>query len=251
MTGRPQVRWLPSCGSTNAEAAAWLAADGPHGAAVVAAVQTEGRGRRGRSWWSPEGGLWVSFLLRPELPADRVPMLALAAALAAAEALESLGVDRIALKWPNDLLLSGRKFGGLLAELHPAPPGGAPGVVLGLGIDLDLPAPPPEDLAPLATSIRSELGWAPSRESALDAIQTHLLEACRAVADADGTWLARYRERLLGVGGPARVDVGGESVRGTLAGVGPRGELLIDTPSGRRAVLAGDVHLIAGATAEP
>ncbi len=121
----------------------------PAGTAVVASVQTAGRGSRGRAWASPPGGLWLSLLVRPA-PA-RLELVSLRAGLAVAEALERLGVGgRIGIKWPNDLMLGDRKTGGLLCEArwHGAAPAW---IVIGLGLNVANPPGPP--LAGTATHL--------------------------------------------------------------------------------------------------
>ncbi len=110
-------RHLPTTGSTNDEAAAWARAGAPAGAVVVADAQTRGRGRLGRRWHSPSGAsLYFSVVLRPPLPPHRVPPLTLAAGVAVAEALTALDITP-QLKWPNDVLLDGKKVAGILTEM--------------------------------------------------------------------------------------------------------------------------------------
>ena len=110
-------RWLAETASTNDVAREWALAGAPDGALVVAARQTRGRGRRERTWDSPAGaGLYVSFVLRPEWPADQAPNLAIVAGMAAFHALEKAGVKDLRVKWPNDVLANGRKICGVLVE---------------------------------------------------------------------------------------------------------------------------------------
>ena len=116
--GRPTL-YFPSIGSTNDVAHERAAAGAPDGLLVVADEQTAGRGRLDRRWWAPPGsGLLMSLLLRPPLPLNHAGQLTMCLGLAAVEAIEVVTGLRPALKWPNDLLLDGRKLGGMLTELR-------------------------------------------------------------------------------------------------------------------------------------
>lgn len=161
--GRLGARWLyfPTVGSTNDVAA--LVADGgdSEGAVVIADEQTAGRGRRGRTWFSPPAsGLYVSVVLTPLRarvdPERATSLLPLAAGVALADAVEVVSGLGVALKWPNDLYVARRKLGGILVE---AAGGGSSvdAVVLGYGINVGATTYPPE-LGDRATSLESELG---------------------------------------------------------------------------------------------
>lgn len=154
-----RLLYFARIGSTNDVAMALAASDAAEGAVVIADEQTSGRGRRGRTWFSPPGsGLYTSVVLTPGRSTDpdrATTLLTLTAAVALGEAIEAqtgLGVD---IKWPNDLLAGGRKLVGILAE---GVTGGAGiTVVLGYGINVGPMAYPPE-LSTRATSLETELG---------------------------------------------------------------------------------------------
>src|SRR5262249_7991354 len=137
---------------------------------VVADQQLEGRGRRGRSWRAPAGtSLLASIIVRPRLPQALLSTLSLTTAVAAAEALRRVAKVEARLKWPNDVLVAGKKVAGILLESRMS--GGAGGkssvvTIIGVGINLGQREFPP-DLAAGATSIALETGQAPSRESVL------------------------------------------------------------------------------------
>jgi biotin-(acetyl-CoA carboxylase) ligase len=112
----------------------------PHGTIVVAEEQGAGRGRRGRSWWSPAGGgVWSTVLLRGPIAGASAHLLTLAGAVSVCEAARELGIGRAEVKWPNDLIARGRKFGGLLGECLGGGPEGAALALLGIGVNLALP----------------------------------------------------------------------------------------------------------------
>ena len=150
-------RWFAETASTNDAARDWALAGAPDGALVAAARQTRGRGRRERTWDSPAGtGLYASFVLRPDWPAEQAPNLAIVAGMAAFRALEKAGVKNLRIKWPNDVLAAGKKICGVLVE----PRLGAGRIefaVVGIGINVGQAADDfPPDLRLPATSCRLE-----------------------------------------------------------------------------------------------
>jgi BirA family biotin operon repressor/biotin-[acetyl-CoA-carboxylase] ligase len=239
------LRAYRSVASTQLLARRWAEAGAPEGAVVVADHQTEGRGRRGRRWSAPPGAaLLFSTVLRPTVPVARWPEIPLAAGCAVAEALEDVSEVVAVLKWPNDVLVDGRKVAGILAE---GVAGASPVVIVGMGINVaQRPEDWPADLAARAASL-AELGAVVSRE--------RLLTACLARLGAwYGTLLdqgfeavrAAWRRRgLLG----ARVDVpGGE---GIAVDLGSGGELVVRRNDGRMVLLVATEdgaagHVVAG-----
>lgn len=150
-------RWLAETASTNDVARDWALAGAPDGALVIAARQTRGRGRRERIWDSPAStGLYVSFVLRPDWPAEQAPNLAIVAGMAAFRALEKAGAANLRIKWPNDVLANGKKICGVLVE----PRLGAGRIefaVVGIGINVGQGVGDfPPDLRLPATSCRLE-----------------------------------------------------------------------------------------------
>ncbi|OQX10461.1 MAG: biotin--[acetyl-CoA-carboxylase] ligase [Desulfobulbaceae bacterium A2] len=128
---------FPALASTNDECMRRAAAGAPHGTTVLAARQEAGRGRQGRCWHSPAGGLYLSVILRPELASQRQHYLPLAMGLALRQALATLSGLDIGLKWPNDILWQGAKLAGILVENVPARTCAGSGyAVVGLGVNL-------------------------------------------------------------------------------------------------------------------
>jgi BirA family transcriptional regulator, biotin operon repressor / biotin---[acetyl-CoA-carboxylase] ligase len=220
--GRPRLH-LRSIGSTNARARELAEAGAPHGTAVTAGEQTAGRGRQGRGWWTPPGSaLALSLVLR-----DPDPLLSLRGGLAVAD----LAGPHAGVKWPNDVLLDGRKVAGVLVEGRPQ----AGWAVLGIGVNAAL------DLAVLPQELRGTagtLGRAPRElPRALGELLAALEERLR---QAPADVLADLREHDALAGRPVRWD-GGE---GTGAGIGDDGTLLVRDAAGAvRALAAGEVHL--------
>ena len=144
-------------GSTNAEALRLAEAGAPEFTLVTTRWQTAGRGRRGKTWVSPEGNLYASIVLRPDRPPAVLSQLSFVVALAAGDLLDRLGVQcRIAFKWPNDVLVEGAKISGILLE------GGQGHLVAGIGVNLahhPADTPYPTEVA-VPTSRRRLLSWA-------------------------------------------------------------------------------------------
>lgn len=241
------LRFLAETDSTNRIAAEWAAAGAPHGAAVIADAQRAGRGRHGRSFFSPAGrNLYTSLVLRGQsLPL--LPTLVLAAGAATAQTLaDALGdAQRVALKWPNDVLLGGRKSAGILMELG----GGGDFGILGIGVNLNLaPQEWPESLRGLATSLRAESGAMVERAAFTAALYGNL-EAMLDLHNRAGFAGVRpaFERFFRQQGAQVRVaDLAGAVVaEGRVRGVAGDGALRIATAQGGETrVLAGDVHLL-------
>ncbi|MBA3020664.1 biotin--[acetyl-CoA-carboxylase] ligase [Propionicimonas sp.] len=234
------VRRVASTGSTNADLAAQARAGAPSGTVLVADHQASGRGRLDRSWTAPAGAsLAISVLLRPpaHTPPERWLWLPLVAGLAVADALKQAGAAA-ELKWPNDVLVEGRKICGILAERIA---GDDPAVVIGMGINTGLSA---DQLpVPSATSLR------------LAGVQIADEDLIGLVLGSLGGWYRRWlagvdlsdelSDRCGTIGRPVRVELSGtESVLGEAIGIDADGRLLVRTAAGVRRFAAGDViHL--------
>jgi BirA family biotin operon repressor/biotin-[acetyl-CoA-carboxylase] ligase len=212
--------------------AAELAAEGAaDGTAVVAETQTQGRGRRGRVWRDePGASLLVSVIVRTSLAPARLATLSLAAGVAVAEALISTGGVDARLKWPNDVLVGGRKIAGVLLERH------ADAVILGIGINV-AQASVPAELTAHATSIAHEGGRA-DRDAVLEMLLASL-GRWRARLEQEGFDPVRARWTALAAMLGTRVSV--DDVAGTALGLDVDGALLIEASTGVTRVLAGDV----------
>jgi BirA family biotin operon repressor/biotin-[acetyl-CoA-carboxylase] ligase len=229
-------------GSTNDEAKRLAALGEPDGALVVADSQTAGRGRSGRQWVTPPGAaIAMSLILRPAIPSFQIAQVALLGGLAVLEGIEQATGLTAQLKWPNDVLINGRKVAGVLAEA--AFTGDKlESVVLGIGVNVN--AGPPLDLKldyP-ATCLAAEAGHPLERESLVNSI----LAAFDARYRQLGTAALRqaWAKHLAMLGKKVKVTGPGETVSGVLEGVTGEGAVVILLESGeRRIVLAGDIHL--------
>jgi BirA family biotin operon repressor/biotin-[acetyl-CoA-carboxylase] ligase len=238
------VHALDVTDSTQSEVQRLAAAGAPEGTVVTARHQRAGRGRRGHDWWDAPGeSLLASVLLRPAGPVTAAPQLSLVGGLAVADALVALASVPARIRWPNDLLVDGRKVCGILAE---AASGGAGAdrvhhVILGIGVNLAQTAFP-EALADRATSLRLVTGRAPEAGAVLAAVLDRLgrhYDTWRAggFAALRAAWL----ERSMLPGQPVRLPDGSDGVG---VDVGQDGILMARAGDGRL------VHIVSGGTVE-
>jgi BirA family biotin operon repressor/biotin-[acetyl-CoA-carboxylase] ligase len=248
--GQP-VHSAPELPSTNDEAHRLAAEGAPHGALVVADAQSQGRGRRGRSWVTPPGtALAFTLVLRPELPPARAPELQLAAAVAVCEAARALGAARAAIKWPNDVECGGRKLSGLLAELRTSGDR-LEHVVLGVGLNVNLTEEHlPVELRETATSLLLERGEAVPRAWVLFRL-VERLDHWLGVHERFEPVRARWRELSSTLGRSVRIESGtagdaaGQGLHGEAVDLAEDGALLVRDEQGVvHRISAGDVvHL--------
>lgn len=239
-----RVEVVEEAGSTNALVAEWARAGEPEGLVVVAEHQTAGRGRLDRRWETPpRAALTFSVLLRPRVAPASWPWLPLLSGYAVGKALRAVGHDA-AVKWPNDVLLGGRKVAGLLVERVESPAGPAAVVGIGLNVSTTRDELPVEQ----ATSLALESGGAaaPDRTALLVGLLASLGESYVAWqeggADAEARLAESYAAACDTVGRDVRVDLpSGEPLHGRASGVDANGRLLVDHDGRTTAVAAGDV----------
>ena len=233
--------------STQDRARELARAGSPHGALVVAGVQTGGRGRLRRAWGSPEGGLWMSLVLRPDLEAAAAPRVTQTAAVAVAKALREMGAN-VGIKWPNDLLVEpgGRKICGILAEssLRAAGPGEASYVdhaILGVGLNANFDS---KDLGVSdreVATLRSELGYDADPLDLLRRILRNLHAEMERIHDFAGV-LDDWRALSLTLGRHVSVRRSGEVLEGLTVEISAEGALLLETEDGPVEIYEGEVE---------
>ena len=239
-------------GSTNQAAMAAAGTGEPAGSVFLAEEQTAGRGRGGHSWHSEKSsGIYCSVLLRPDLPPSEVLVVSLAVGLAAQVAVEQVIGTRPDLRWPNDLLLGGKKFAGILTEMN-AEATQVRFVVVGVGINVNQQHFPAE-LAEIATSLRRETGRPWSRLELVTALLKSLDREFRmllpqrvgigpAPPEAAMTIIRRFEERSSYARGKrVHVEENG-GFEGVTTGLDDRGFLLVKARDGLRTVLSGGVR---------
>jgi BirA family transcriptional regulator, biotin operon repressor / biotin---[acetyl-CoA-carboxylase] ligase len=235
-----RLLWFERIDSTNDEARRQAEAAAPEGTLVWAGMQDKGRGRRGREWVSPPGNLYFSLVLRPCCAAGDAAQLGFVASLAVAEACASFLPDGAMprLKWPNDVLVGGRKVAGILLESVADATGAVAFLVLGIGVNL---AAHPDGLERPATSLAAQ-GAAVTPAALLAPLAVRFLawyEIWRTTgfAAVQKAWLASAD----GLGAPIRVRLASAELTGRFAGLDEGGMLLLDGAGGRRKIAAAEI----------
>jgi len=233
--------------STNKRARA-LANDGyPEGTVIVAEEQTDGRGRRGRSWYSPSNqGIYMSIILRPAFPLRQISRLSLLAGVASAEALkDELGLQP-SIKWPNDILINGRKITGILSEAV-TDMDSIEYIVLGIGININnLPQEFPEDFRTPPTSVLAENGQPGSRVKLLRKLLLSLERQYNFLEDDNFTPILEKARRLsMTLGQKVYFDEGSEVISGEAIDLDDKGYLLVRDYKGTiHTVMSGEISLL-------
>lgn len=215
------------------------------GEVFLAETQTKGKGRLGRTWFSPlKKNVYMSLVLRPKLPPRKVPLLGLFASLAVAEVFKySYGLNPL-LKWPNDVLVNGKKICGILTEAFGEAEVVA-FVVLGIGINVNVKREElPLELRGIATSLNEELGHEISRNELVKKV----LEAFEPLylgltSQREKELLERYRNYCPMDGSEVLVEEFGQVVEGIVEGIDEEGALVLRTSQGQRKIFAGDVKV--------
>lgn len=237
------IRRERTVGSTNDVARVWAREGAPHGAVVVAAAQTASRGRRGHIWASMEdAGLWLSIILRPSVPEALYPLLSFAAAVSARDACAALTGQNVRLKWPNDVLLLGRKIAGILLEKE----GGA--AIVGIGINVSQRAEDfPEEIRGRAGSLSMLSG----KDIPLAALEAHLLAALEGRVD-NWSFMREYEKHCATLDRGVYVEAAGGGFCGVATGLAEDGALIVRDENGTgRRVLAGEVSIREAASSPP
>jgi BirA family transcriptional regulator, biotin operon repressor / biotin---[acetyl-CoA-carboxylase] ligase len=241
-----RIKILEETDSTNQNALELGLKDAPEGTVILAEKQRAGRGRLGRIWESPSHrNLYLSVILRPNLPPSSVSPITLVAGIACHQALSRFIKTGLRLKWPNDLWVDSRKIGGILTEME-AEQDKVHLVVVGIGLNINSR---PEDfspeLRPLATSIAIETQKKHSRSQVAGLLLSSLFQHYRTFLKEGFDGMRRKWEELSRMrGAKVKVDEGDRAFEGVCEGLDENGFLLVKTPSRLERVVAGDVSWI-------
>ena len=242
--GRRDILYFGETDSTNTRAKALADQGAPEGTVIVAEKQTDGRGRKGRNWFSPSReGIYVSLILRPGISPDEAPKTTLLTAVAVAEALISLTRLKVNIKWPNDILISGKKIAGILTEIK-AEMDAIDYIIVGLGLNVNTPDFP-DDIREKATSILIETGAPFSR---VRVIKEYLKQYERyyKIFGSIGfdPILARWKTLSNIIGQQITVESMGTEHTGQVQDIDKDGVLILKDNSGQyHRIFSGDVRL--------
>ena len=235
--------------STNSTAYQLALSGAREGEMVISESQQKGRGRLGRHWFSPPSlNLYLSVILRPKIPPQQASLITLMAAVATADAIEKFSGLLPSIKWPNDILLRGRKVAGLLNEIH-SEMDRIHFVILGIGVNVNMDEKMfPKEIRSSATSLKDEMGQPISRKIFLSRLLEEL-ERWYAIflEEGDHAVLKAWRERAQIKGRSVKVTSFGEALTGIAVDVDSDGALILETKDGKRKrVVAGDVEYSKG-----
>ena len=239
-----EICHFSSLDSTNTKAKE-LAEEGyPHGTLVVADRQSAGRGRRGRSWDSPAGtSIFMTLLLKPDIDPNHASMLTLVTALAVAEGIKDVSGAEVQIKWPNDIIIGGKKICGILTEMS-AQFDYINHIVIGIGVNVHNESFP-EEIAEMAGSIFLETKKHVRRAELIESILEHF-EVCFdtfiQTEDLSGL-LEEYNAMLVNMHRNVKVLDPKEPFEGKAMGITSKGELIVDTWESRRLVSCGEVSV--------
>ncbi len=241
-----EILFFKEVSSTNT-IASHLAETTAEGAVVLAESQEKGRGRLGRVWISPPGvNIHMSVLLRPKIKQRDATLLTIMSAVACANAVRRItGLD-ISIKWPNDLMASHRKLGGILTEIR-TDAGKIPVAIIGIGLNVNIGLDAfPEDVRKIATSLKNETGRSYSREEIIAGILNEINRWYAHLNTSGGEMLLPEWKRLSStIGKYVKVTAGDETFSGFAESIDSEGRLLLRLPSGElKRVSAGDLTVL-------
>ena len=230
------VHCVDSVDSTSTYAKSLAKAGVPAGTAVIAKSQTGGRGRMGRSFHSPEGGLYMTLILRPQCQAAQLMHLTCAAGIATGDAVFSASSIRPGLKWINDLVIGTKKVGGILAEMSLTPSGDVDYALIGIGVNCQNTIPP--ELADIATSLLRETGKAISPAALAAELLVALYRMSDALLSQKAMLMDSYRQQCVTTGKDVILIRGEEKRKAFALSVTDDGGLLVEFPDKHKEIIS-------------
>lgn len=228
--------------STNEEAKRLAVDHAPHGTIIFAKSQKQGHGRRGRTWVSEPGNLFCSIILKPDCPLGEASQLSFVMAVSVANALDQISVGAIKsqCKWPNDVLIDGKKVSGILLETIQHQNQQLDGIIAGVGINV---MHHPSEKEFRATSLIAEGVNEVTAESVLESLSDHFAR-WYAIWRTEGFQTIRYAwlDKAFGVGDTVKVQLASSTYSGVFESLDPNGAMILNEDGNRRHIAAGDVY---------
>jgi BirA family biotin operon repressor/biotin-[acetyl-CoA-carboxylase] ligase len=239
------IRLFPEVASTNTLAMEMAAQGAAQGTVVIAETQTAGKGRLGRKWMSPRGNLYVSVILRPDVPTHKAPLITLMGAVATASAIRAAFRLPAAIKWPNDILISGKKVSGLLTEMS-AEPDRIRHIVLGIGVNANMRFELlPSEIRGITTTLSREAGGHVDRILLLQHILREIERWYGIFLANEAEVLKEWQSNNVTIGNRVAVSASDGSFEGLAQGIDSEGRLLVRRDDGAmQTVAAGDVTIL-------
>ena len=240
-----EIYWSRSIDSTNEKAKELARAGAANGTLVVAETQLRGRGRRGREWQSPPGGIWFSVILRPQVSALQASRVSIFAAVVVAEEIAAATGVRAAIKWPNDILVDDKKVCGILIELA-AELEQISYIVVGIGINANISTRQlSPDVSETATTLMEATGKKINRQRLLAKIAGRLINELPGIfGDGYRDYLERWRRLSAVLGRQVRIEDSGKTFMGKAVDIEENGALAVELDSGKRRIFeSGEVSL--------
>lgn len=239
-------QWIASCESTQIIAHQLAQQGVPDGTVVLTEEQTAGRGRMARKWDSAYGkGIWMSVILRPDVPLHRAPQFTLITAVAVVRAIEEVTGLRPDIKWPNDILMNGKKSTGILTELQ-SDADGIQALIIGIGLNVNQePKDFSDEVKDIATSLKMEAGQHISRQELVRAILYHL-EQYTALYIKEGFSVLKlmWESYSTTIGKPVCARMAKETLEGIAEGITEDGVLQLRTPDGKlHGIYSADIEM--------
>ena len=236
-----KFHYFEEVGSTN-RIARELADDGAkEGTVVICETQSDGRGRLSRTWISPRGGLWFSFILRPQIPPKKAPIVTLLTGVAVAKAIRGFGLDA-KIKWPNDVLINERKVSGILTEMD-TDSDVVNYIVVGVGINANVDRTVfLEEFKDRTTSLKEELKTDISRVDLMQSFLQEMEHYYTSFKNKDFECVISEWKRLSGtLGSHVRIETPAEEIEGKAIDINPDGALILELSDGsKKTIFAGD-----------
>lgn len=236
------IHYFPSLPSTNSYAKKIAKNNGAEGTVIIAAEQTTGRGRKNRGWDSKQGGLYFSIILHPSLPPQRAMIVTMAASIAVTEAINAITKEKAVIKWPNDVLIDGKKICGVLTEID-AEMDRIHYLIIGTGINVNNSIDP--SLASIATNLKTITHSTVNLASLLQDILNCFDHLYQHIQKSEYDYLKK--QWLLHtniIGKSVQIQKEKTILKGTAIGISDTGSLLIKTKQGEKQVVTGDIDYL-------
>ena len=232
--------------STNSIAKFLANHDAEEGTVLISEIQTKARGRLGKKWEAPEGGIWMSLILRPQVPPARIGLITLATGVAIAKSIRSLGVDA-RIKWPNDVLIHGKKISGVLTEVN-ATFNEIDWIVVGIGIDSNLKLEDfSEDIRIGTTTLTEELPTKVDENELIAVFLNEFEKVYKLYKDGEiETILKDWRDLADTIGKYVNItQTGGKITQGYVVGINNEGSLIIERQDGTlEKIISGELRTV-------